>query len=66
MRWLISMLLLAELLDAQDSRGTDWSFYSGDAGGSKYSALKDINRENVTSLRPAWIFHTNDVSDGSR
>jgi quinoprotein glucose dehydrogenase len=53
--------LLATFLHAQD-----WPFYAGDAGGTKYSAMKDINRENVGRLKPAWIFHTTDVSDGTR
>jgi quinoprotein glucose dehydrogenase len=28
--------------------------------------MQDINRDNVSKLRPAWIFHTTDVSDGTR
>src|SRR5947209_6812752 len=44
----------------------EWEFYGGDAGGMKYSPMKDINRDNVTRLRPAWIFHTGDISDGTR
>jgi quinoprotein glucose dehydrogenase len=49
------------LLSAQE-----WSHYGGDAGGAKYSKLTEINRENVHRLRPAWIFHTGDISDGTR
>src|SRR5689334_10112343 len=48
------------------ARAQEWRYYAGDAGGSKYSALRDINRENIQRLRPAWIFHTGDVSDGTR
>jgi len=44
----------------------EWPSWGGDPGGSKYSSLKEINRENVTRLRQAWIFHTGDVSDGKR
>jgi glucose dehydrogenase len=44
----------------------DWTSYAGDPGGMKHSDLKQINRRNVTLLRPAWIFHTGDISDGSR
>jgi quinoprotein glucose dehydrogenase len=54
-------LLVPMLLCAQE-----WRHYGGDAGGAKYSQLKEINRENVHRLRPAWIFHTGDVSDGTR
>src|SRR2546428_13835622 len=30
-----------------------------------YSPLAEINRENVSRLKVAWVFHTGDVSDGS-
>ncbi len=49
-----------EMLEAQQ-----WAYYGGDAGGSKYSPLKQVNRENVSRLRVAWTYHTGDVSDGS-
>lgn len=42
----------------------DWTHWGADAGGSRYSPLKQISRANVTKLRPAWTFHTGDVSDG--
>src|SRR5580698_5288341 len=41
-----------------------WPATSGDAGGSRYSPLKSINRTNVTRLTVAWIYHTGDISDG--
>ena len=36
----------------------EWSAYGGDALGSRYSRLADINRENVARLAPAWTFRT--------
>jgi quinoprotein glucose dehydrogenase len=42
----------------------EWRFYGGDAGGTKYSALRQIDRGNVARLKVAWTFHTGDVSDG--
>src|ERR1700733_3609678 len=60
-RWLAVLFLFAITLHAQE-----WPWYAGDAGGSKYSPMKDIRRDNVSTLRPAWIFHTTDVSDGTR
>lgn len=45
--------------------GDDWSYYGHDAGGMRYSPLKQINRENVTKLKVAWTFHVGDISDGS-
>ena len=54
-------LLLSNLAPAADShRG--WQTYSGDATGAKYSSLEQINRANVTKLKPAWIFRTDDMT----
>jgi quinoprotein glucose dehydrogenase len=43
----------------------DWPYYGHDAGGMRYSPLRQINRENVSQLKVAWAFHTGDISDGS-
>src|SRR5712691_2728886 len=43
----------------------DWPYYGHDAGGMRYSPLAQINRENVSQLKVAWVFHTGDISDGS-
>lgn len=55
---------------AQSSRsasrsGDDWPYYGHDAGGTRYSPLAQIDRENVSALRVAWTFHVGDISDGS-
>jgi quinoprotein glucose dehydrogenase len=42
----------------------DWPFYGHDAGGMRYSPLDQINRQNVSQLKRAWVFHTRDISDG--
>jgi quinoprotein glucose dehydrogenase len=43
----------------------DWPYYGGDAGGSRYSRLTQIDKSNVAQLKVAWEYHTGDVSDGS-
>ncbi len=43
-----------------------WAHYGGDAGGSRYSPLDQINRGNVRRLEIAWTYRTGDVSDGSK
>ncbi|PYV23500.1 MAG: pyrroloquinoline quinone-dependent dehydrogenase [Acidobacteria bacterium] len=43
----------------------DWPYYGHDPGGMRYSPLAEINRENVSRLKVAWVFHTGDISDGS-
>ena len=68
---LVSRLLIAAaggLLSATepiDSGIADWPYYGGDAGGSRYSPLTQINKSNVAKLKVAWEYHTGDVSDGS-
>jgi quinoprotein glucose dehydrogenase len=44
----------------------EWRYYGGDAGGTKYSDLAQINKSNVHKLRPVWIFDTGDSSDGKQ
>jgi len=36
--------------------GTDWPTYNGDPGGNRYTALSQINKENVAHLAMAWMF----------
>jgi quinoprotein glucose dehydrogenase len=50
---------------AQSSASSDWPNYGNDPGGTRYSPLTQINRENVTNLKVAWVFHTGDISEGS-
>jgi quinoprotein glucose dehydrogenase len=38
-----------------------WPIYGGDAAGTKFSALTQINRTNVQRLKPAWIFRCDDM-----
>jgi quinoprotein glucose dehydrogenase len=43
---------------------SDWPAYGRDPGGSRFSPLTQINRDNVTNLKVAWIYRTGDLSDG--
>ena len=36
----------------------DWRYVGGDAEGTRYSTLQQINTRNVRNLRVAWTFHT--------
>src|ERR1700739_1341375 len=68
---LVSRLLIAaaggplSAAEPIDSGIADWPYYGGDAGGSRYSPLTQINKSNVAKLKVAWEYHTGDVSDGS-
>ncbi len=37
-----------------------WHRSHGDNGGTRYSALEQINRQNVTNLQVAWTYHSKD------
>src|SRR3984957_3962636 len=50
---------------AQTAKDGDWPHYGNDEGGMRYSKLTQINREDVSQLKPAWTLHTGDISDGS-
>jgi quinoprotein glucose dehydrogenase len=40
-----------------------WHRSHGDNGGTRYSALDQINRQNVTNLQVAWVYHSRDGSN---
>ncbi|MEE8314534.1 MAG: pyrroloquinoline quinone-dependent dehydrogenase [Myxococcota bacterium] len=47
----------------------DWPHPGGDAGGSRYSVLVDIDRENISQLEVAWTYRHGDFflpDEGSR
>jgi quinoprotein glucose dehydrogenase len=39
----------------------DWPAYGRDAGGSRYSPLTQITRDNVKHLQVAWTYRTGDI-----
>lgn len=43
-----------------------WSVYKADAKSSSYSALTQVNKENVNQLKLAWTFNPNDTRKGSQ
>jgi len=45
-----------------DAPDVGWPVYGGDAGGTRYSALADINRQNVGSLKVVWTYEHGDVA----
>jgi quinoprotein glucose dehydrogenase len=58
-------LILAALAAQTAGGGTaDWPNYGNDPGGMRFSALGQVNRENVSRLTVAWTFHTGDISEG--
>jgi quinoprotein glucose dehydrogenase len=61
-----SALVLAVTAAFAQSPGAngDWPNYGNDPGGMRYSALTQINRDTVSKLKTAWVFHTGDIADG--
>ena len=56
---LIFVLSLSSVLYAQE-----WRFYGGDAGGTRFSPLQQINRKNVAKLKRAWTYHMGETDRG--
>jgi quinoprotein glucose dehydrogenase len=44
----------------------DWPNPGNDKGGTRYSSLRQISRENVKDLKVAWTYRTGDVEQGRR
>jgi alcohol dehydrogenase (cytochrome c) len=47
-----------------DSWPTSWPTYHGDYSGRRYSALKQINASNISSLSLAWVYRVNTGGGG--
>ncbi len=54
-----NLLVLLFAIAWGGSAGEDgWTHYGSDAGGSRYSPLKQITPANVQQLKVAWTYHT--------
>lgn len=51
-------VVLATLTVAHGQPARDWPFYGGDPGGTRFSPLARITRDNVSKLAVAWRYHT--------
>lgn len=51
------------LVLAQASHASDWGHYGGSAGGSHYSSLTQIDRNNVNQLEPAWSYSAGEIAE---
>jgi quinoprotein glucose dehydrogenase len=55
---------VAALTGGAAARADEWGAYGRDPGGTRFSPLTQISTANVANLKPAWTFHTGDISDG--
>jgi len=56
---LILLLVVSTAASAQE-----WRFYGGDAGGTRYSPIKQINSQNAKNLQRAWTYHMGELDRG--
>jgi quinoprotein glucose dehydrogenase len=61
MKYFVFILLLLLRQSSQAQEGS-WAYYGQDAGGNRYSALKQINQNNVSQLKPAWTYRTGELA----
>jgi quinoprotein glucose dehydrogenase len=60
--FVLTMVMAAPAL-AQDARNIDWPLHNLDLYGGRYSPMNQINRDNVATLTPRWLFQ-HGVIDG--
>ncbi|HVT47720.1 MAG TPA: pyrroloquinoline quinone-dependent dehydrogenase [Vicinamibacterales bacterium] len=53
-----ALTILLAITTGTGLAGQTWTAYGGDAGGTRYSPLRQITRTNVTRLRVAWSYRT--------
>src|SRR5580700_11233868 len=57
--WLLVVLaIVCWAAQAQSAPDLGWPNYGNDAGGTRYSAARQIDRTNVAQLQVAWTFRT--------
>lgn len=59
---ILALLGILVLSGAPAQAGGEWVHYGGDEGGSHYSPLDQINRDNVARLRLAWQYQTGELA----
>jgi len=60
-----AMAILSLIRGAMGQTATDWPNVFNDKGGTRFSSLEQITRENVTKLSVAWRYKTGDSRAGS-
>jgi len=59
-----TVAVMTLLASCSSIRPGDWPTYQHDPGGSRYSPLAQITRDNVASLKVAWAYHMRPASLG--
>ncbi|MGI9341926.1 MAG: pyrroloquinoline quinone-dependent dehydrogenase [Gammaproteobacteria bacterium] len=59
----LSACLVSSMTTGASALAEDWMHYGGDIGGSRFSALSSIDRDNVQGLERAWTYRTGAVAE---
>src|ERR1700722_4456888 len=54
----LATLFAVRGVSAQSAPDTGWPNYGNDAGGERFSPARQIDRGNVSQLKPAWTYRT--------
>ena len=57
-------LAIPALLALGTAEAQEWRYYGGDPGGTRFSPLTQISRENVRRLKRVWTYHTGEADRG--
>lgn len=60
---LFLIVITVNITSAQSpaSANKEWHNYGNDAGGKRYSPVKQINDANVKKMKQAWVYHTGEL-----
>ena len=58
------MAISSKPMDVAAASIAEWPVTGGDAGGTRYSPLADIHRNNVRNLQVAWTYRHGDYRSG--
>jgi quinoprotein glucose dehydrogenase len=56
-----SLFLIHSTIAQQGAKTGEWRAYGGDIGGTHYSALDQINRDNIKDLKVAWVWKSDSL-----
>ncbi|HET9684700.1 MAG TPA: hypothetical protein VFP15_11390, partial [Gemmatimonadaceae bacterium] len=57
-----AVVVAAASLPAAAQSAGEWPAYGRDAGGTRFSPLTQVTRDNVRQLAPAWTYHTGELA----
>ena len=52
-----ALMVLPQAVSAASTNSQEWPAYGHDFGETRHSPLTQVTPANVTSLKPAWVFH---------